>query len=286
MTTAWLPLALGATLAWGIGQIVAKKGVGALGPRGMVMLIALGEVGLFSLLGLALGAVLPASLEGSLLALAAGLAGMLGYLAYFEAIARGTISRIGTITAAYPAGTVVLALLFLREVLTGLQALGVVLLLGAAVLLGHAESHQHGRPGVSMTPLILASFLLWALWGILVKLAVEAMGEGASLVYFGLANGLVGLGLLARPSVRGAVVRAGARALGWPLAAVLLGGTGVVFMTLAFAQGPASLVTPVTGAYPVVTVLAAVGLLRERVRGLDVLAFVAFALGLFAVAWA
>lgn len=283
MSDAWLPLALGATLAWGLGQVVAKRGVGVLGPRPMVAVVALGEVGLFLGLGVALGARVPGRPVGALLGLGAGLAGMLGYVAYHEAIARGTISRIGTITAAYPAGTVLLALLFLGERLTGIQAGGILLLLAAAVLLGRAEGRQPGDRGVAVTPIILLAFLLWAAWGILVKLAVDAAGEGASLVYFGLANGAVGTVLVARPSVRGPLSRAGIRALRWPLAAIGLGGTGVLLMTLAFARGPASLVAPVTGAYPVVTVLAAAALLRERVRWYDGLAFLAFAAGLFAV---
>lgn len=283
MTDLWLPLALGATVTWGLGQIVAKRGVGALGPRRMVALVALGEAVVFAGVALALPTSFPGPLPQALFGLGAGLAGILGYVAYYEAIARGTVARIGTITAAYPAGTVLLALLLLQEVLTGPQFLGIGLLLGSAVLLGHAEHRKRESASPPVTLLVVLAFVLWAAWGFLVKVSVEVLGEGATLSYFAATNAGTAVLLLARP--RALPAPTGRRRWRWPLGAIALGGGGVILMTLAFARGPAALVAPVTGAYPVVTVLAAIALLRERLRRAEALAFLAFAAGLFAVAW-
>ncbi len=62
------------------------------------------------------------------------------------------------------------------------------------------------------------------------------------------------------------------------------GSAGVLFLTLALAAGPAVLVVPLTGAYPVVTVLLAGPLLREGLGWREAAAFVLFVAGLFLVA--
>ncbi len=283
MIEIWLPLALGATLAWGVGQIAAKKGSTVLGPRKMVAIVSLGEAAFFLAFYVGYGAEPLVDFHGALLGIAAGLTGMLGYVIYYEAIARGTISRVGTITAAYPAVTVVLALVILAEAFTPLQGMGVILLLGSAVLLGRAEKRKIGGNATPITLLIILAFLLWGVWGFLVKLAVSRLGEGPIFLYFALANGLIGF-ILYRRRPRMAHRGRGMRAWAWPAMAMACGASGVILLTLALAVGPASLVTPVTGAYPVVTVLIAGPALLERLGKLEVLAFLTFVLGIFFVA--
>lgn len=284
MVEIWLFLSLGAVVAWGFAQVAAKRGVGALGPRKMAALVALGEGVVFLAAFVVSGAPAVSGTLGPLLGLAAGLTGMLGFVAYYETIARGSISRLGTIIAAYPAVTVILALVFLGEGISSTQAAGVLLLLGSAMLLGRTEGEEAGTGGRTLTLLVLLSFLLWGVWGFLVKLAVTDMGEGSTFLYFALSNALVGLPLLllVRRGPSGPFL-ADRRFLTWPALTILMGSGGVILMTLAFVDGPATLVSPLTGAYPVVTVLAASLLLRERFGRVDVLAVAAFLIGLFAV---
>jgi drug/metabolite transporter (DMT)-like permease len=285
MVEIWLFLALGATLAWGLGQIAAKQGVGRLGPRKMAVVVALGEAGIFLAAYVAFGAPALGGSRGVLLGLGAGITGMLGFVAYYETIARGTISRVGTIIAAYPAITVLLALVFLGESITLTQALGVLLLLGSAVLLGRTEQQTTASGGRVLTLLILSSFLLWGIWGFLVKVAVTELGEGSTFFYFAVSNVLVATPLLLFVRARGSgPFLANRRHLTWPLLTIMMGSSGVILMTLAFVDGPATLVAALTGAYPVVTVLAAATLLHERFRRVDVLAVAAFVVGLLAVA--
>ncbi|MFQ5985773.1 MAG: EamA family transporter [Thermoplasmata archaeon] len=132
---------------------------------------------------------------------------------------------------------------------------------------------------------MILSFLLWGVWGFLVKVAVTELGEGSTFFYFALSNVLVGvpLLLLTRARDEGPFLE-GRRILVWPALTILMGGSGVILLTLAFIDGPATLVASITGAYPVVTVLAAATLLHERFRRVDVLAVVAFVVGLLAVA--
>ncbi|MFQ5918923.1 MAG: EamA family transporter [Thermoplasmata archaeon] len=284
MVELWVYLSLGATLGWGLGQVAAKRGVGALGPRKMAALVALGEAAVFLSVYVAFGAPSLGGSRGLLLGLGAGLTGMLGFVAYYETIARGSISRMGTIIAAYPAITVLLALAFLGETITLAQGLGIALLLGSAVLLGRTERETAGTGGRFLTILVLLSFLLWGIWGFLVKVAVTELGEGTTFFYFGLSDLVVGIPLLLLVRTRASGPLIGdRRLLVWPALTIVMGAGAVILLTLALVDGPASLVAALTGAYPVVTVLAATTLLRERFTRVDVLAVAAFVAGLLAV---
>lgn len=284
MVEAWLPISLGATMAWGVGQIAAKRGTTLLGPRRMVVVVSLGEAVVFLAFYVALGGGDLGGPRDALVALLAGFTGMLGYVMYYEAIARGTISRVGTIVAAYPALTAVLALLLLGESVLPLQAGGVLLLLASAVLLGRQERRTAPRASARGVLLVLLAFLLWGAWGVLVKLAVVRLGEGPPFAYFALTNAAVGLGLLLLLVRKRHEGQHAPRLWAWPGATMLFGSAGVLFLTLALAAGPALLVVPLTGAYPVVTVLLAGPLLRERLGWREGLAFALFVAGLFLVA--
>ncbi len=245
--------------------------------------MGLAEAGFFLMVYVAYG--LPPLLDpyGAAMGMSAGLTGMLGYVLYYEAIARGTISRIGTITAAYPALTVVLAVLILFESLNSVHAVGISLLLGSALLLGYAETAGGERAKPLVIMLIILAFVFWGLWGFFVKVAVSNLGEGPMFAYYALSNSLIGSSLLIYHRWRHGRQRLG-RDWIWPASGTALGAIGVVLFTLAMAGGPAVLVTPLTGAYPVVTVTGAALLLRERLGRMEVLGLIAFLLGLFAVA--
>lgn len=283
MVEVWLPLALGTTVAWGLGQLIAKRGASAIGPRRMVATVGIAEAGFFALVYVAYGRPPLFESYSALLAMSAGLTGMLGYVMYYEAIARGTISRIGTVTAAYPALTVILALFILLEGMSGIQAIGVSFLVGSALILGYAETGRRGQTNALVVVLIILAFLLWGLWGFLVKVAVSDLGEGPLFAYYAISNSLIGASLLLYHRWRHGRERIG-RDWIWPISGMAFGSVGVVLFTLAMASGPALLVTPLTGAYPVVTVSGAAIILRERLGRIEVIGLMVFLLGLFAVA--
>ena len=62
-------------------------------------------------------------------ALLAGLAGGLGSLAFYRAVAQGETSRVVAVTATYPALTAILSFLLLRESVTVQKVLGIGLAL-------------------------------------------------------------------------------------------------------------------------------------------------------------
>jgi bacterial/archaeal transporter family protein len=255
----WFGLAIGTALFWGVGQVLSKHGLRSTSPY------------FNNLVGAVLGAVVnvPIALIGGIQwhgaqrTLPLALLAAAGYLVYFYALERGPVSITGTVMACYPVATVVLSVLFLGERVGRFQAAGIALVLVASLLLS-APTH-------SAEPWRLA----WIGWG---ALAAAILGTadflnkvaiGQSNVYtlmLGLtlaqAPLLVLLALLDKngrklPNVRTrAFIPTGLGVLG-----LVAGG---VTMNLAFASGPASLVSPISASYVGVSALLAVLFLGER----------------------
>src|SRR5881296_3558863 len=69
-----------------------------------------------------------------------------GWLLYFQAIVYGPIGIVGTLSAAYPALTVLFARLFLHEQLSSWQYAGVAIVIGGCIGLSYAPPDSHSRP--------------------------------------------------------------------------------------------------------------------------------------------
>lgn len=265
-TEAWFGLSLVASLAWGGGTLVSKPATMRLGARRMLTLVAAGETLLYTLLFFLLRQDVPPPGAWPVAAAVAGsVVGVLGYVFYYMGIREGSVGLMGTITAAYPAPTVVLSLVLLGETLGVGQTAGVVLILACVVAL--AWEPQHGRTSSRLAvTMALLAFLCWGLWGYFAKVAVVAMGDGNLFGFYAATTGPVIGGFLLATHRRNAAVPLDRRpsTAFLALSDVSLGAAGVVLLTIAFALGPASLVVAVTGSYPVVSTVAAHFLLKER----------------------
>jgi transporter family protein len=134
MQSWFLPAAV-AFLCWGVWALLPKLTVRYLDPTSAIVYEALGGL-LVALVALALLAFRPAAdPRGVGLALATGVLGVAGALAYLVAVARGPVTPVATVTALYPVLTVALAALLLQEPVTLRQGVGIVLGLVAIVLI-------------------------------------------------------------------------------------------------------------------------------------------------------
>lgn len=160
----------------------------------------------------------------------------LGWVLYFESIVLGPITIVGTLSAAYPALTLLFARVFLDERLISLQYFGVFMVIFGCLGLSYsppdAESKVTNRRWI---PLAISALICWGAAQTLVKYAygLPAASE-ANMSLFATFGGLMTLGVI-----------------------------------LASATGPASLVAPITGAYPVVTLIFAAFLLKEHISRLQ-----------------
>lgn len=114
----------------------------------------------------------------------------------------------------------------------------------------------------------LATIALWGVWGLVSKVASEGVDAYTNQLLYTV--GLLPLVALVWRSPRLRSDSPGTPAVRWGLfwafLTGVLGGTGNIAFFQAFVTGgKASIVTPVTALFPVVTVLLAVTFLRERI---------------------
>lgn len=282
MAAEWLTWALLCASVWGLGTLASKPATDRYGSRLLFLGSALAEGAAFGILGLILPRD-PVALDAAIiaLALAAGAAGVLGYLCFYEGMRRGSVGFVGTITAAYPVVTVLLSLFVLNEELTHLQGLGIVLTILCVVLLAYEGKGAKGssRPAIILS---LLGFLAWGAWGFLAEVGITAMGEGnLFLLYAPAYLAIAALYFLVRKLPRPDPPTANRFGLGLALVSIVAGFVGAYALNIAYKTGPASLVTPVSGSYPIIATVGAVLFLRERMGIRLAAALASFGVGLF-----
>jgi transporter family protein len=283
----WFILALVAVLLWGSTGIFAKLSTPKLGVARVAVLIAVVEGTMYFLAFCYWRGNVSITFGNGVLATGACVLGVIAYLCFFESIMDGQIAIVGTISAAYPALTVVGALVLLSETLTASQAIGLVATVGGVVALSY-EPHpgsEHAMPRRSAIFALLA-FMLWGFWGLTSKMAVDRVGPGNILGFYAIATTSV-------PMLYAWLRRVRLWRLGTdspPRAAWALGATGLAFSasgtfaySFALGKGAAALVVPISSAYPLVTVVLAVALLHEKLSWLHVIALVAVLIGLIVI---
>jgi transporter family protein len=283
----WFVLAAMVVLLWGVDGIFAKLSTPKLGVARVAILIAVVD-GIVYFLGFCYWRDnLPISLEASVLAATSCIAGTIAYLCYFESIVDGQIAIAGTISAAYPALTVIGALVFLSETLTEAQAMALVAIIGGLTTLSYEPNpgSEHAMPRRSLFFALLA-FALWGFWGLTSKMTINVVGPGNMFGFYTISS-------LAVPLVytwfrRFRPERSGDCSpswTAWTLGAMTLALNvcGVFGFSFALDVGYASLVVPISSAYPLVTVILAVALLHEKLDRLHVLALVFIIIGLVVI---
>lgn len=89
---------------------------------------------------------------------------------YLEALERGLVSMVGSIAAAYPAITAVLAVTFLGERLGLVNGAGIAIIITSMVALSLVQSGRASGSGMSR-----AALCIWGLGGIFIKMALEGL---------------------------------------------------------------------------------------------------------------
>jgi len=262
----WLAPTLGALLAWGLAQGLVKKYIGEVSAASFCLYYAIANA-IVNVTFWMLSDSPPAfALEGREFAYWGLLAYVLDGIAwifYYQSLTYGPISIVGTLSAAYPALTVMFARSFLGEELTIMQGLGVgAVLIGCLAL---AWSPPDSKPAKSGRWKIYAgaALVIWGVSGTLIRYAYSFPGaHEANLALFIAIGGLATLGTygLAMGALRTASGTEWVRSAG-PMATMALGS---LLVAIAYKHGPASLVTPLAGAYPVVTLAFAWVVLKER----------------------
>lgn len=278
----WLVLTCLAVFLWGLWAIISKL-IGesvtaaqsqALSTLGLIpVMIALGRSKHLTAAGHRRRGILNAFLAGALTCA--------GNIAYYHALnVGGKASTVVPLTALYPLVTIVLAVVFLRERLNPVQQGGIGLSLGAIYLLNVGS-----LAGVMNSWLIYALLPigLWGVSGLLQKISTNDISGELSALWFLAAFVPVSVLLLWLQPLSGPV------ALRTWLLVVGLGlffSLGNFAILLAFASaGKASVIAPLAGLYPVVSVPLAIAFLGETNTRRETAGIVVALVSVAALAW-
>lgn len=120
----WLIPSLGAVICWAGWAFLPKIALEHLAPKSILIYEVLGGLTIALLVLVNLNYKLELDLKSGSIAFASGMLNILGVLCYLQAISKGKIALVSTISALYPLLVIILSLLFLQESLTSKQFLG------------------------------------------------------------------------------------------------------------------------------------------------------------------
>ena len=268
----WLTPALAALFLYGLGQGLVKKWIGEVTPGRFCLYYVLANsivnIGFF--LTQDHPPLLAADGRGFLgFGVLAYLFDGAAWIFYFQSIVLGPVAIVGTLSAAYPALTVLFARIFLGEQLTLQQYAAVALVIGGCIGLSYSpaggDSQVTSRRWI---PLSLLALLCWGSSNTIIKYSYSLPGASeGNLAICSSIGGALTLGVFGL--LRG---RQGAHSVrAWVHSFVPMGmmAGGSLGLIIAAHNGPISIVTPLIGSYPVVTLVFAALVLKERITRLQ-----------------
>jgi len=271
MVETWVAFAITTVILCGISGIISKIALNNVPSSVLVMssFIVIMPISLilltYYIMFVGLDGV---SLYYVVLGIVAAIFANLGFFLYFDALEKGPVMLIGSITSAYPAVVIVGAILLLGEWLTFIQAVGVIMVVTGVVALLYIHGTAIGKTKMPRVALVLSilAIVSWSIWGITFKAALE----GLDIILFW------GLSALVMPPLTLGYLKLRSRGeriqipkysipLVFAIISVEVEQLGFYTETLAVNAGPASLVFPVIASYPVVTIILAYAFLKERI---------------------
>jgi drug/metabolite transporter (DMT)-like permease len=183
-----------------------------------------------------------------------GLTGAGGQLVLFQALTMGPAYLIFPIVSISPAITVLMALVLLRERITGLAIVGVIAALAAIVLF----SITSGEDDVSTGPWLVLAVLICVAWGVqaffMRKAATIGVNDATTFGWMAItALALIPVALL---SLGGIPTDFPWQAPVLTAATQLLNAVGALFLVMALSRGKATIVAPTTNALaPALTIV-------------------------------
>jgi drug/metabolite transporter (DMT)-like permease len=270
-------------LFWGVAQGLVKKYIGEVPPARFCLYYALAN----AVVNVAFWGLqdspppfAPEYRTFAALGLLAYVMDGIGWIFYYQSIVHGPISIIGTLSASYPAIAVLCARVFLGEELIPVQYAGVAAVIGGGLALAWAPPEARGEPTRRRWMAFAgAAVAMWGVNATIIRHAYSFPGASeANMALFIAIGGLATLGVYGWLFGRhGATSRAEWGRSFLPMAAMAVGG---LLTAIAYRYGPASIVTPLTGAYPVITIAFARVVLAEHPTAIQWAGIVAVLLGM------
>lgn len=264
----WLVYTLIASLFWGVGQIYLKKGFAKISSLWNIIIATI--ICLVTWLPFCYFNGINLSNINFSPTLFFIIIVSIFYQIYFYALEKGEVSITGTIMAAYPLVTVILSHLFLGEVINWIQKLAIfVVLLGAAVISLPNKNNQTKIKVGSWIWWALASVILIGTADFLAKVIINNIGPYNYMFLLPIfyIPVVLGIAMIDKKGQKLPPVSGNQwRQLTPTLIGVFMIEVGIIAFNLAFANGPASLVGPLSSCYVAITVILAIIFLKEKVN--------------------
>jgi len=286
MIDASILFALCSLIIYGLTQVVSKYAIGSLNATSMVAInfvVSLPVFVVFLVSTLLAVGRLDIRFEYIVYGLIGASTARGGYYIYLEALEKGAVTMVGSITAAYPAITAVLAVTLLDEKIQPINAVGISIIVASMVALSFFRGRQSEKSGLSRPAFLLslATFFLWGVGGIFIKLALSGLPQVVYLaIYPFILPPIAFLYLRHKGATRSIFSVKWTVPVMIAFMAAMLWQLGYFAETAALSRGAASIVFPLISSYPVVTIAAAHVALRERLSRVEWLLLFAVVAGI------
>jgi drug/metabolite transporter (DMT)-like permease len=271
MELMWLPFSLATIFFYGVGQVFAKETRAAVPSANLLLLFGANVFVIWIVYWFAFGDTGPYPTSAWLQAVIAAALSGISYITYYESMKHGKISILGTIAGAYAPWTVLLALTFLGETMTVAEGAGVALVIGSMLIFMHtAGTNGNRRTELLGIAFAVCSLFFWGTSAAVAKGAIEEIGDSNFIGVFAVVCPSIWL-VYWLVSQKGKIElpKTDKRILELSLLFIALGG---VTMYLAIANGPVSIVMPITNLYPIMTIAVAKIRLKEKLNAQQVVA--------------
>ncbi len=261
MSLIWIPFITLTILFFGIGQVFTKIGTTRLGSPGMLLLLSLNMFIIYGVTWLIFNEDAPIGTIPFLYTILATILSATGYIFFYEAVERQRISIVGVVTAAYPLITVILAVLFLSEILTLAQILAIAFITISVSILSHTsqESETNNRTWLLFAVLCL---IIWGIWAAAAKFAISMVGH---ITYTGVYAAVGPSIFIPYWYVRSGKFHLTRKDFNAELSVIFFCCGGLSFYA-ALHYGLASIVSAFSNLYPFVTIVLARIMLSERLE--------------------
>jgi uncharacterized membrane protein len=258
----WVIWTLLTIVSWGIWAILSKRVGGGISDAQLQAISTLGVLPVLAML-ISFRDSVPANnrRRGILIAFASGIVTCLGNIAFYNLLNSGAKAvAVIPVTDLYPTVTVLLAVPLLKERLNLLQWIGIALSL-CAIYLFHVA--QDERLLSTWLLFALVPIALWGICGLLQKMSTNDISGRSSAIWF-----LIAFIPVAVLIILWDPLPAGILPEQWAIAVAMgfLLALGNLTVLLAFSSGgKASIITPLAGLYPLVSIPIAILALGERI---------------------
>ncbi len=135
MASDWLVWTLVTLVVWGTWGFLGKVALNYLDWKQVIVIGAISNAAIYMLVYILFKPTINFGNVGSVYALVAGAMGLVGAVFFYMALGSGRASIVVPLTALYPAITIVLSAIILKEHITLLNGFGIILSIVAIVLM-------------------------------------------------------------------------------------------------------------------------------------------------------